>query len=58
MPRFLFPPIYSYSLWDEEHAPQEDENFHLQTLLYKERENLEVILFCRAIFRPIIFHPL
>ena len=29
MPRFLFPPIYSYSLWDEEHAPQGDVAIHL-----------------------------
>ncbi len=44
MPRFLFLPIYSFSLWDEEHAPQGDEGIHLSlTLSYKERGNLEGI---------------
>lgn len=44
MPRFLFPLIYSFSLWDEEHAPQGDEGIHLSlNLSYKERGNLEGI---------------
>ncbi len=59
MPRFLFLPIYSFTLWDAKHAPQGDMAIHITlTFAYKEREDLEVILFCRAIFRPIIFHPL
>ncbi len=52
MPRFLFPPIYSFSLWHEERAPHGDETIHLSLanseyilrilISYKESENLEV----------------
>ncbi len=68
MPRFLFLPIYSFTLWDAKHAPQGDETIQLSLanseyilrilISYKEIENLDAILFCRAIFRPIIFHSL